>query len=796
MYYGNAGAGNQQDVAGTWDSNYEAVWHFNGTGDDSTANDVDLTAVNGPTYNLSGNGFIGGNTYLTSGDSEKFSHSTFLDTFPVSGLTFEFWSKPTSISETMYFFRKRASADDQIGAIWWITESKLRYFCETNGAVKGVNGFDGLYTVGNWHYIAHTFVDNTPQEGHHNRSKVVQADSNGALDNGVYDDWALGSSGSGSYYNGAFDEFRVSGIRRSDDWLNTTYNTTAFGYDNGFFSVGAEELAPAGDDTPPHIIINFAGDLSDSGGPYWRPPDESTQLTGAWSDGYYTNSSCQSENWMYINLTVNDSESAVSNVWLQWLNETTWTNWSYAFVNTGGDYWEYNTSGNVPVSEGYNYSFNIVANNSGGATNTTWWNKTALSGSTPRRYVQLNCAEQNISYYNGGAFYLKEGKSYILGDYNKKDVLKHDQGIDGGDSDTGILDNTELTDTLNVVSCLGWIGFWFDESICIQDTTINNVYYHFWFSTQDETLNEVGFNKSRENLRPFSGTDTFTVTESQGKSNMTVDNGLGSYDNNYSLCCKLDTISNWTKRNFTDNSIYELVIQMDTNDGVSGYVSSVSNRSVMSFVIFNVPDNTTLKSHDNDSDGLNNWEELFVTYTNPFVSDTDNDGATDYEENETGSDPNNYTDTKFPPATFTSFTMLNFSTKADVTQGTADADLSPNTWDGGTPNTGVNIMENFTYYQNGTAILNVTIGFNDTNYTYTNWATYNGDGHDQYTANFTIDNWATETNIVAGYPPTTILNDSVQPTSNFTFGVRLWIPKSISSDLLEDFLIVAKESVV
>jgi len=51
MYYGNAGATNQQNIPGTWDSNYTAVWHFNNNSlADSTSNGYDGTNT-GTTYN-------------------------------------------------------------------------------------------------------------------------------------------------------------------------------------------------------------------------------------------------------------------------------------------------------------------------------------------------------------------------------------------------------------------------------------------------------------------------------------------------------------------------------------------------------------------------------------------------------------------------------------------------------------------------------------------------------------------------------------------------------------------------
>ncbi|MCK5459109.1 MAG: hypothetical protein KAI20_04400, partial [Thermoplasmatales archaeon] len=63
---------------------------------------------------------------------------------------------------------------------------------------------------------------------------------------------------------------------------------------------------------PPTIVINFAGNPDDMGGPYWRPPGESDILDeeseGMWRNGYYTNDSRQHENWIYINTTVFDAD--------------------------------------------------------------------------------------------------------------------------------------------------------------------------------------------------------------------------------------------------------------------------------------------------------------------------------------------------------------------------------------------------------------------------------------------------------------------------------------------------------
>src|SRR3990172_11249213 len=43
MYYDNAGATDQQNTQGTWNSDYQAVWHLNGTFIDSTSSPITCT---------------------------------------------------------------------------------------------------------------------------------------------------------------------------------------------------------------------------------------------------------------------------------------------------------------------------------------------------------------------------------------------------------------------------------------------------------------------------------------------------------------------------------------------------------------------------------------------------------------------------------------------------------------------------------------------------------------------------------------------------------------------------------
>ena len=139
---------------------------------------------------------------------------------------------------------------------------------------------------------------------------------------------------------------------------------------------------------------------------------------------------------------------------------------------------------------------------------------------------------------------------------------------------------------------------------------------------------------------------------------------------------------------------------------------------------------------------------------------------------------------------FHDYATLTFNGSAEVEQGTTITDISPGTWTGGTPSLDSSITENFTYYQNGTATIDINISFNDTNYTFVSYATWIANGHNQWCANFTTDLWSTETNIAPGYPPTTTLNSSVPGDTSFPFGIRIWMPKTMDYQRQEDFVLV------
>jgi len=401
------------------------------------------------------------------------------------------------------------------------------------------------------------------------------------------------------------------------------------------------------DSTPPSVVINFAGNLSDHGGPAWRPPEYNQVILEGhpvWGEGYYTNDSCQIEEGITINVTVTEPDSTVQNVWLNWLNKTgeskVWTNWTYPLLQKG-DFWIINTTKNITTKAGSNYSFDIVANSTGGST--FWeWNKTGVENVTTRRYVQLNCSGYNLSYK---PYYLFNA-TYDSPFKFDNDVLHHDQGT-GTVADTGYLLNNTFSDTIQHRYCGAAVWYWFDESLSIlSDTRIKNIYYHVWFDSgtnHDGNVNlSAGVNRTTAvATTPSNYISNYKQFLDSDRRSGPITTFISGYS--FSLATSLLTLDNPVK--VCDNNISEFAVWMASIGG-TGFtlINSFSNSSANAFVLFNVPDNATLNASysDSDLDGLSDWYELYRSYTNPFLRDTDNDGINDYFEDLSGSDPNNY----------------------------------------------------------------------------------------------------------------------------------------------------------
>lgn len=65
-----------------------------------------------------------------------------------------------------------------------------------------------------------------------------------------------------------------------------------------------------------------------------------------------------------------------------------------------------------------------------------------------------------------------------------------------------------------------------------------------------------------------------------------------------------------------------------------------ANSSNISFALQNASSIESLRTKDTDTDGLSDYDELYVYQTSPYLADSDSDASTDKAEIDRGSDPN------------------------------------------------------------------------------------------------------------------------------------------------------------
>ena len=228
LYYGNPTCGNQQNIAGTWNSGYLMVHHMNGATftdlKDSSTHHWDVTSQGGdPTYNQPGK----------IGKSVDFDPTGSWDFLKVAGF--------------------RLPADSTYTVSAWVyvdgSFSSRRYLCEgssgngisllvwTDGQFKAVAGYpDATYAYTysttkatgqpQWQYVcsrADTVAEqlaisvNGVQESSTPLTETIIAEPQGL-------NIGKPSDGTDMYYmNGRIDELRVSNVARSDAWIHTEY---------------------------------------------------------------------------------------------------------------------------------------------------------------------------------------------------------------------------------------------------------------------------------------------------------------------------------------------------------------------------------------------------------------------------------------------------------------------------------------------------------------------------------------------------------------------------------------------
>jgi hypothetical protein len=189
-------------------------------------------------------------------------------------------------------------------------------------------------------------------------------------------------------------------------------------------------------------------------------------------------------------------------------------------------------------------------------------------------------------------------------------------------SDVGSL-LKEIPTENELTQCGMFVNFHYAEpGNYIETNTIYNIYYRFWQKRDNEGIYEIGYSTSAEHSAPC---NEYLVVDTKD---------YICELNDYRLK-QVMQITDPDIAVFEGDEIYNFTIKsFGPNPNI------LCNPDQYSFIILNLEDNETLLTYDRDGDYLNDFEELYVYYTNPFDSDTDNDGYSDYVECNSETNPN------------------------------------------------------------------------------------------------------------------------------------------------------------
>jgi len=263
MYYGNATCPSQEDVEGTWDTDFEMVQHLKDDPDtshttDSTSNDNDGTKK-------------GANDPIETGGkidrAQDFSsdHISCGDLGIGDSYTAECWIKADTLTGTgdydTYGFTVMASAVSGQGYPLWLTVRGTEVRLWAYETTPGTGGWRettgaGLNTTGDFHIVA-TAIRSSTTKVYVNGVERLSFTNDGEVSwTNIFTIGDLRPNRA-IYFDGTIDEVRISDIARDADWIETSYNNQST--PSTFYSLGGHE------DTPPPALLGEVpvGDLFD-----------------------------------------------------------------------------------------------------------------------------------------------------------------------------------------------------------------------------------------------------------------------------------------------------------------------------------------------------------------------------------------------------------------------------------------------------------------------------------------------------------------------------------------------------
>ena len=267
VFYGNGSVTtDQSNKAGTWDSNYKGVWHLATgspvSGTDSTSNGYNLTnnhGVSAASGKIDGAaGFDGSTNYLSNSS---------LSIPAGSSITISFWNFVTTanLQSASAFSIGGSDAPNRIQADspWSDSTIYWDYGTYTSGRV---NSSYANY-LNTWAHVVLEYDSSTAKHSIYLNGTLVTSSTNSSAPQSAQTGVYIGAwpTSSPPYFeHGLIDEFRVSTIARSPDWVGTEYNNQS--NPASFYAVSNPDVNGLGGATTPYV----AG-LGPNSGPITTP---------------------------------------------------------------------------------------------------------------------------------------------------------------------------------------------------------------------------------------------------------------------------------------------------------------------------------------------------------------------------------------------------------------------------------------------------------------------------------------------------------------------------------------------
>jgi len=356
MYYGNATIANQQNPAGTWNgSRYIAVWHMNGSSNAVTYDSLGTYHSQAPHNGTSVTGHIGKATKFSSASQQykKFGDMTEPCDDSNTDVTFEFFGNTTNWNS---IFMAKYTITAQRRYYIRIAENCMRsYLCDGNENYYFWTTDDTVHSNNTWAYMAYAFEADALYITHYYNGDLsadqtiteVDKEAVTVFSDGTAND-VLGGIDKISFYCDMFcDEFRISRVNASADWLKTTNNSLFYAHDGEFFTLGPQQpdVTLASIKGLPHNRVSWSG------------------TTGA---SVYCNDTGDDNEYLEINMTINATDNVTEiRVFMDDLNDTdAWINASNITMYVSSDNSSYGTLGAFSDG-GSNISINTSTWNAG-----------------------------------------------------------------------------------------------------------------------------------------------------------------------------------------------------------------------------------------------------------------------------------------------------------------------------------------------------------------------------------------------------------------------------------------------